>query len=255
MTFGSLTAGGLTFAKAKTIDIVWDTVVGQGGRLLHGWVLYRYVLHSLLVVLIERFTVTADFYMAVSFSRSSFETLWTLLAFIFRRGSITVLLCTLMVIYALGYTLFFSVIWGAATGYVGLSQNFYPMPNGDVIGLNSRDLSLCWALDGTRIGLSGRVIELGPSFEDVGGLTKALLLDNTTGPRTELCVKETQDVYQTLYYTASGWRQARTTETVWDYFVLRGDATSIRNSSFNFKSIRDYALTAQTLRMAVGKKY
>ncbi|KAJ8132463.1 hypothetical protein O1611_g1157 [Lasiodiplodia mahajangana] len=34
-----LSFGNLTFTQAKIIDATWDTVVGQGGRLLHGWIL------------------------------------------------------------------------------------------------------------------------------------------------------------------------------------------------------------------------
>lgn len=234
-----LTFGRFTFAQAKTIDIAWDTIIGQGGRMLHGWILYRYVLHPLLVVLMERFTVPSDFYIALSFSRSSIETLWTLSGFMFRRESITIFLCTWLVIYALGYTLLFSVIWSAATGYVSVSQNFYPMPNGDVVPLNSPELTLCWALDGTRFGLSDRLIELGPNFADVGGFTKDLSPNGAKQPNgTTLCFKKTSDQNQTLHYTASGWRYQNVT-TAWDYFALEGDTTSIGNSSSNFKSIRD----------------
>ncbi|KAK8062994.1 hypothetical protein PG997_015091 [Apiospora hydei] len=249
MTFGSF-----TFSQAKTIDIAWDTVIGQGGRFLHGWIVYRFVLHPFLVILMERFSVTTDFYLAMSFSRSSFGTLWILVTSLRRRESATVFLGTLMVVYTLGYTLLFSVIWGAATGYVSLSQNFYPMPNGDVVPLNSPDLSLCWVLEDTRLGVSQPLVELGPNFADVGGSTKELTLDGVKYPSAGLCLQETADVNQTLHYSTGGWRRSNAT-TIWDYVAITGDANSSRNSSLNIKSIRDYALTAQTLRMAVHGQY
>lgn len=31
----------LSFTRAKLLDLAWDTVVGQGGRFLHGWLLYQ----------------------------------------------------------------------------------------------------------------------------------------------------------------------------------------------------------------------
>lgn len=31
----------LSFTRAKLLDLAWDTIVGQGGRFLHGWVLYQ----------------------------------------------------------------------------------------------------------------------------------------------------------------------------------------------------------------------
>lgn len=31
----------LSFTRAKLLDLAWDTVLGQGGRFLHGWLLYQ----------------------------------------------------------------------------------------------------------------------------------------------------------------------------------------------------------------------
>lgn len=31
----------LSFTRAKLLDLAWDTIVGQGGRFLHGWLLYQ----------------------------------------------------------------------------------------------------------------------------------------------------------------------------------------------------------------------
>ncbi|KAK8106359.1 hypothetical protein PG999_009718 [Apiospora kogelbergensis] len=244
-----LTFGRFTFAQAKSIDIAWDTVIGQGGRFLHGWILYRYVLYPLLVVLMEHYAVTSDFYIVLSFSRTSFETLWALIKSIFRQRSITTFLCTCMIIFTLGYTLLFSVIWSAATGYVSLSQNFYPMPNADIVGLNSPDLTLCWELDGSRLGQNNRLVETGPSFADVGSFTKSFTaIDHTKNNLTShICFQN-----KILRLAASGWRDNSTPTTVWDYLAATGDANSLGNSSLNFRSIRDYALTAQTLRMAVS---
>ncbi|KAK8045813.1 hypothetical protein PG996_013877 [Apiospora saccharicola] len=185
----------------------------------------------------ERFTVTSDLYVSLHFSRASFETLWNLA--IFRRRSVLTFLCTLLVIYALGYTLFFSVVWGAATGYVSISPDFYPMPDSEVIPLNSPHVSLCWVLDGTRLGLDGHLVETGPSFANVGGLTKDLTPGNVKDPtETELCFKENSYRNQSLHYTASGWRSDSIT-TVWDYVALTNEPNSIESRSFNFKSIRD----------------
>ncbi|KAL1881234.1 hypothetical protein Daus18300_001085 [Diaporthe australafricana] len=42
-----LTFGNFTFTNAKVIDVAWDTAIGQGGRLLHGWILYRYTTYHI----------------------------------------------------------------------------------------------------------------------------------------------------------------------------------------------------------------
>lgn len=63
------------------------------------------------------------------------------------RGLSTVV-CAFMLTHALGYTLCFSLLWSAATGYMRLSYRLYAMPNGIIIQINTHDLVLCWVLDG-----------------------------------------------------------------------------------------------------------
>ncbi|KAI7773507.1 hypothetical protein LA080_010550 [Diaporthe eres] len=70
-----LTFGNFTFTHAKLIDVAWDTTIGQGGRLLHGWILYRCVMRRLLIDAMEYYCVTYKYYLTISWSRASFESL------------------------------------------------------------------------------------------------------------------------------------------------------------------------------------
>ncbi|KAF7556461.1 hypothetical protein G7Z17_g1465 [Cylindrodendrum hubeiense] len=46
-------AKNFTFVQAKLIDLLWDVIIGQGGRALHAWILYRYVARDALTRIME----------------------------------------------------------------------------------------------------------------------------------------------------------------------------------------------------------
>lgn len=159
-----MTFGKFIFTQAKVIDVVWDTTIGQGGRLLHGWILYRCVMRRLLIDAMEHHHVTFRYFFTVSWSRASLDSLWAILKdIVYMKGSTTIL-CTTLLVYALGYTLLFPVLWSAATGYFSLSHRLYAMPDATLVPLNTSDLALCWVLDGNRLNISRDHIELGPNF-------------------------------------------------------------------------------------------
>lgn len=83
-----LTFGNFTFTNAKIIDVAWDTAIGQGGRLLHGWILYRCVMRRLLLYAMEHYYVTSKYYLTISWSRASLELLWINLQGSLRHGRI-----------------------------------------------------------------------------------------------------------------------------------------------------------------------
>ncbi|KAI0005680.1 hypothetical protein F4779DRAFT_597981 [Xylariaceae sp. FL0662B] len=250
-----LTFGNFTFAQAKFIDITWDTTVGQGGRLLHGWILYCTVIYPLLVFGMETSHVTYDYYITLSFSWVSLETLWTVLSTLGSMRSYSVVICSILTVYCLGYTIFFPVIWSAATGYINQAHKLYAMPQGDVISLNSEDLALCWVLDSARLGLSGDNphVEIGPNFSSIQSVTQSYKYTDN-----QLCFDDS-DYRQKpigLKYTPGGWN-VNTSTTIWDH--LRDyDGHNVLfdshpgQSSRNFADIRAYALTTQLLQMSLN---
>ena len=62
-----LIRSGLTYGQAKAIQMTWDFLLGQGGRILHGWILPEVLLASL-VFLMERTCVPEELYIALAIS-------------------------------------------------------------------------------------------------------------------------------------------------------------------------------------------
>jgi hypothetical protein len=56
-----LTFGNFAFSRAKLIDATRDTTVGQGGRILHGWILYHCFMRQLLVYAMETTNVRVKY--------------------------------------------------------------------------------------------------------------------------------------------------------------------------------------------------
>ncbi|KAI1314060.1 hypothetical protein F5Y03DRAFT_336030 [Xylaria venustula] len=245
-----LAYGNFTFTQAKIIDVTWDTVVGQGGRFLHAWILYRCIIYPLLVLAMEISTVTYPYYTTLSFSSASFETLAQVLKTRHLTSSWSILLCTISLTYSLIYTLFFSLIWGAATGYLSLSHKLYAMPGGDIIPLTSEDLSLCWVLDPTRHELHNDVttphIEVGPNFSEILSTS----LPSSQNP-IDLCLNITEprhnnsQQYQ-LQYGFGGWTLKSAGSTIWDVIAIMGET-----GFENFFNIQKYALTRQFLQIGL----
>lgn len=238
-----LTFGNFTFTHAKLIDVAWDTAIGQGGRLLHGWILYRCVMRRLLIHAMEYYCVTYKYYLTISWSRASFESLYVIITNLFSMQGVAFFCCTLLLIYALSYTLFFSVLWSTATGYLSLSHRLYAMPDGNIITLNTPDLTLCWVLDGSRFNSTEDHIENGPDFSALGSLTTSFTYAKTkpcldlatyTGNPVESYNKFTRGK---LVYTSGGWKLDKTT-TIWDHFGTVNGSKNIAQSSANFQSIR-----------------
>ena len=65
----------LTFAEVKTIDVVWDTVVGRGGQSVAVYISYR-VFNQALVYIMDSQPVSYNTYGAVAFESGSMLSLW-----------------------------------------------------------------------------------------------------------------------------------------------------------------------------------
>ncbi|KAI8631746.1 hypothetical protein F5Y19DRAFT_493605 [Xylariaceae sp. FL1651] len=245
-----LAFGNFTFTQAKIIDVVWDTVIGQGGRFLHGWILYRCIIYPLLVLALETSTVTYAYYTTLAFSNASVETLWQLIkTFPFIR-SLSVFLCTILLIYTLGYTLFFSVIWSTATGYLSLSHKLYAMPDGEIVPLNTEDLSLCWVLEPGRLELPDAHIEIGPNFSAILPPQRSLTQDarnfNLNISENNGNSERRSQVYN-LQFSLGGWKLHSAADTIWNFF-----GPVFNDSSKNFLHLYQYALTRQFLQIGLN---
>lgn len=232
--------GNFTFTQAKVIDVAWDTTIGQGGRLLHGWILYRCVMRRLLIDAMEHNNVPFRYYFTVSWSQASIPSFGRILGDIVYMKGWTTILCTILLVYALGYTILFPLLWSTATGYFSLSHRLYAMPDADIVPLNTRDLALCWVLDGSRLNMTGDHIEMGPDFSAIGSLVNPLAYTDKKhciNGSTNGNINPTDLRNRSLVYTSGGWK-VDTTTTVWDHFGLSNGSNNIGDSSENFQSIR-----------------
>jgi hypothetical protein len=136
--------GGFSFAQAKLIDVAWDPVIGQGGRSLHRWLLYHYIVSDALVWTMERSAVPYHYYTNLYFSTISVQSLWSLGRMIARRrGWRTIISTFLWIIFAIRHLLVSPTIWSAATGYLSTSTRKYLMLDQSLVPLNSEYLAMC----------------------------------------------------------------------------------------------------------------
>lgn len=230
-----LTFGDFSFVQAKLIDALWDTAVGQGGRLLHAWIMYRCVISNLLIYAMEHSTITYDFFFTLAFSQSSIKTLLKTLVAIFSAKNGFVVLYMIALLYPLCYTLLFSLIWSTATGYINLSHKLYAMPNGDIFPIDSEKLALCWALDSGRLGLptDSVHVEVGPNFSTLATVKQP-------SPESKLCLNKTDGLglssLHNFSYTAAGWNQDSSVD-IWNQFTVEQSQDENANISENFWNI------------------
>ncbi|KAH6960010.1 hypothetical protein BKA56DRAFT_600191 [Ilyonectria sp. MPI-CAGE-AT-0026] len=160
-------ARGLNFAQAKLIDLLWDIIIGQGGRALHAWILYRYVVPDTLSRIMEVSAVPYRYYTNLTFSTVSLFSLWELCKMIFRCPQWRTVLSTVWLLLAIFYALASGPFWGAVTGYIAPSTRMYYLDDGTLAALDSPELSMCWVLDGERLGWDSDHIELGPTLHEI----------------------------------------------------------------------------------------
>ncbi|KAH7157325.1 hypothetical protein B0J13DRAFT_541522 [Dactylonectria estremocensis] len=160
-------ARGLNFAQAKLIDLLCDIIIGQGGRALHAWVLYRFVVPDTLSRIMEVSAVPYRYYVNLTFSTMSFFSLWELCKMIFRRPQWRTVLSTVWLLLAISYALASGPFWSAVTGYLAPSSRMYYLDDGTLAALDSSELSMCWVLDGKRLGWDDDHIEFGPTLHEI----------------------------------------------------------------------------------------
>lgn len=155
----------LSFTRAKLLDLAWDTVVGQGGRFLHAWVLYQ-VAASQLSWMMEYSSVPYYFQLDILFSTASLPALWSTMRFLGTRRPARAVFSAVWFLLAILYVLAFSSIWGAATGYLNPSKPAYMMGDHSYVTIDSDSLSLCMSVDTERLNRTVPAIVQGPKLGD-----------------------------------------------------------------------------------------
>ncbi|KAK0610759.1 hypothetical protein B0T14DRAFT_313855 [Immersiella caudata] len=144
----------LSFARAKLMDLLWDTVFAHGGRLLHGWIFYHVACRTVTWIL-EYSAFPYWFLLDVLFRPDSLRSLRTLLRSFATRHQRRTIYSLLLLTYGVGHVLFFSTLWSAATGYQSSDIAGYILPDYTHLYFPDRDdLRMCWVVDAGRIPAS-----------------------------------------------------------------------------------------------------
>ena len=135
----------LSFSEAKLIDVIWDLVIGQGGRLLMAWAAYR-VFMDALVSLMESTSVSYDVYSSLVFDTTSLLSTWKATKALVKSASWRSRIFMFWFCLASFYILSFPTLMGAATGYVNPSNPGYSMDDGSFVMASDSDLTSCITL-------------------------------------------------------------------------------------------------------------
>ena len=158
--------GQLTFTQAKAIDVMWQLLIGAGGRFLMSWISYKTFMDGL-TRLMEQSPVSFKMHASLTFSTDSLRTIWYAIKEIFRirgwRGKAFLAWFTISTVYVIA----FQTIVSATAGYVQPSSAGYRMFDGSVLNTTSPALTDCFdILDGQLIGLSNGTLVNGPPVSD-----------------------------------------------------------------------------------------
>ncbi|KAI0551566.1 hypothetical protein F4679DRAFT_538398 [Xylaria curta] len=161
---------GLSFARAKSLDLLWDTAIGQGGRFVHGLILHQLVSKALTLFL-ESSTLPYSFFLGVKFSAVSFESLWCCIQLLFAKNSIRTSFLVAGLFLAISHVLAFATIWSATTGYEADTVPAYDILNaGAFVPRGSDRLTTCWSVQDLDRVVQGRSEPiLGPIFAQAYG--------------------------------------------------------------------------------------
>lgn len=159
---------GLSFSKAKLIDLTWDIGIGHGGRLLHGWV-FSHISSKTTTLVLEISSLPFKLVYDLLFQPDSLHSLRSLLRSFGRTQRTTTRFRMALLTYGVAHVLFFTTIWSAATGYKSTILDGYSMLDKSWVVKTSDDLRLCWSLDTSRVtGLNLTTgVVLGPQFASV----------------------------------------------------------------------------------------
>ena len=152
----------LSYTQAKAIDVLWQLLVGAGGRLLLAWIAYSAFMDGVLRLL-EQAPISYELYASLTLNTSSLSTTIRVLREMFRvkgwKGKVFLIWFFLASLYILS----FPSIISATGGYLTPSTARYAMPDGNYISADSEELTSCMQFNqGQLIGLPQNETLLGP---------------------------------------------------------------------------------------------
>ena len=155
----------LSYTHAKAIDIVWQILVGAGGRFLMGWVAYKAFMDGL-TRLMEQRPVPYDLYATLTFSTTSFLAVWEAIKTVSKlrgwKGKLFMIWFAVSTVYVLS----FQTLISATGGYVQPSIKTLPMSDGSFVNFDSDGLTNCFVLTHPEIvGFPNLTVVDGPPLK------------------------------------------------------------------------------------------
>ncbi|KAL8787900.1 MAG: hypothetical protein Q9213_001927 [Squamulea squamosa] len=137
-------AAHLTFAQAKLIDLIFNLVVGQGGRLLLTAISYLVFMDALLRFM-EITPVSFKLYASLAFSSMSLDATWQATKAVFATKGWRARMYLTWCAVAMIYTLAFPTLIDSATGYISPSSVVFNINKGPTFTrLDSDELTRCY---------------------------------------------------------------------------------------------------------------
>jgi len=106
----------MTFAQAKAIDLIWNTIVGRGLQTILSTFAYKIFTQALMRIS-ERDAITYELFCVFGVSTTSAKALWQLLKAIFSKVTRRTKFVIAWLLISTGYLLLFPTLIDAISGY------------------------------------------------------------------------------------------------------------------------------------------
>ena len=152
----------LSFASAKGLSILWDFLVGQGGRILMAYISYLVFMDGL-AHLMETSAVSYDLYASVVFETTSIKSIWSASQALCTKLGARGRLFLAWIVLSTCYVLIYPALISAASGYVTPSTLGFRAPDQSFVTPQSDLFTDCYTVKhGWMIGLPNNTIIPGP---------------------------------------------------------------------------------------------
>jgi hypothetical protein len=141
------TFGKFSFSQVKTIDILWDLLVGRGLQLLAWWAAYT-VFSDALLRAIERHPTSFSIFQRIALEGPGLGSLWTLTRELWVAKSRRTKALFLYMFWSTAYVLFVPIVLGAMTGYDSTSIAWIDLDGNNNI-VPASILQRTWVISGT----------------------------------------------------------------------------------------------------------
>lgn len=152
--------GRLPFSTVKIIDVLWDVLVGRGGQLCLGFMVYKTFTKSLIRIM-ERATVTYDTFWSINIEPTSVQSIYRISRDVVKTASFRFRSAVVLMACSSAYLIAFPIVVGAMTGYSTNIAAFAPDHNNALIPFTDFVPVVYVIHDGSRLNLSDRYLVSG----------------------------------------------------------------------------------------------